>query len=98
MTAGTLNLQERNRIQQIRVEACLKVKMKKNEDEDAADQEECHWRRIWSWHSGRGVLTMEPVLRAGTRTRGADADQEPRAPRLASIPAICPWQIESRYE
>jgi hypothetical protein len=80
----------------------VKVKMKMNEDEDAADQEECHWRRIWSWHFGQGGFSLvEPVLRAGTRTRGADADQEPRAPGLASIPAICPWiwwQIESRYE
>ena len=45
----------------------------------------------------RGLSLWNPVLRAGTRTRGADADQEPRAPSL-SIPAICPWQIESRYE
>jgi hypothetical protein len=56
---------------------------------------------------------VEPVLRAGTRAMRADADQEPRNPRLVQHPSshlpLAPlqsWamameeveQIESRYE
>jgi hypothetical protein len=66
------------------------------------EDEECHRRRIWSWHwAGVGaggsltpVLWWSPfVLRAGTRTKRADADQEPRAPGFPASQPFAPGRL-----
>lgn len=65
------------------------------------EDEECHRRRIWSWlgrSRSRGVshscAGVEPfVLRAGTRTKRADADQEPRAPGFPASQPFAPGRL-----
>jgi len=89
MTAGTLNLQERNRIQQIRVEACLKVKMKKNDGRHGGPGgmplEENLVMAL-----GQGVLTMEPGSTGRHKNKGRRCRSRAAGPPACQHPSHLP--------